>query len=481
MSLTSTNLRKSAAVLTLVLTCSVACSKKPTADDHTAGTTTVHQAGVSSTRPLGALLEGLDFLAAIEKTTTTEPQEDFEKNHLGAVKSLLKDLQETKSVRTQALAELELENILKKSALAPQTGKASDLKKELASFLGSLVPISFDVIKLAVEEKIESKLGTKILYNKDATDPLAIYLSGKMQSSSGTTFFNLARLYSLPAEQHAVWIYTNGHMLPGVVKKSGEIFELEGIETTALGVALIRFGALTALDEPIRIVHADLATLLDLVQPYVSKEDHKDLSLKALQNTATFYQLPLDRLTQNINRQIESSISARRSSTESQTGMDETEFPLSFGAKSIEAGDQQRTKAHSRRNIQSRGLNRSRSNENGTPSLEEAYPNSANKIPKEGKWVLVGKEAFDDKLKAQGISPPQKILGDGHDLKCTSFSLLSIDETKVCFSDPGKTKETATPATFCLEFNPTTNLFELYVEGEPPHVALATYVLRVAD
>ncbi len=476
-----TPLRK-ALVLTLILLSAVACSKKKSTNDNNDGTNTVHQAGVSSTRNLGALLDGLEFLALVEKNTPTAPTDEKEKAHFNSLKELLKDLEKNKAVRTQAIAELELECILLKSNLATLSEKTSLLKKDLASFLGSLVPISFDGIKLAYEEKIIEKLGTDILYNKDATDPLAIYLTGKMQCASGTEFFNLARLYSLPSELHAVWIYTPGHVLPGFIRKSGEAFELDGIETTALGVAKIRYGTLTAIDEPVRIVHADLATLLDLVQPYVSKEDLKELSFQALKNTATFYQLPLGRLNQSIDRQIEASMNRRSAGNEPQITLDESENPLAFGSTATKEGDQPRYKVHPHRPGPPRPLNRYRGSQGEQPSLEVAYPITAQNIPKEGKWVLVGKESFDDKLKQQGITPRQKILGDGHDLKNTNLKLLSIDENKVCYTDEQRLPEAIFPksVTVCVELNPTTNLFELYVEGEPPHTALATYVLRAA-
>jgi hypothetical protein len=457
-------------VLVLLVASLSACAKKNSSE--LSGTTTVHQAGSSSTRPLLTLLDDLDLLSALETAPTPQFKSENEKTHYSRIKSLLKDVQSTKEVRTQALAELELEAVLAETTLLGTVEEISSLKKELAQLLGSLMPRSYDGIKLALEEKIEAKLGTKILYNKDATDPLAMYLTGKMESTSGTELFNLARLYALPTELNAVWIYRPGHVLPGVVHALGERLELEGIEITALGVALIRYGAIANLDEPLRIVHADLATLLDLVKPYISDETHKKLAEQALRNTARYYQIPIECLNETVEQEIEASI--RLLSTDSeQTKIDETKFPNSFGSRKIPSGDQERIKIRSRRNGQNRSLNRNRNNP-GSPSVEASYPHVATEIPQEGKWALVGLKEFPA-MQANRIKAPAKILGDGRSTKETNVQILTIDSSKVCFA------HSSTQQTLCLELNGSTGLFELHIEGAAPLEVLATYTLRVAD
>ena len=119
-----------------------------------------------------------------------------------------------------------------------------------------------------------------------------------MNCHSGTVCFSLAARQALgPAAYERgnfVTIFTQGHVLGGYINGRGE---LVGIESTASGPAIKRFGPIKELDKlnlPVRIADANLFAVYEIFKDHLSPEANRQIAKTILRKTALKYGLPLE-------------------------------------------------------------------------------------------------------------------------------------------------------------------------------------------
>lgn len=188
----------------------------------------------------------------------------------------------------------------------------------------------FHNIKVQSEAALKEKhAGANLIYNKSATSPLDLIDLNKMQCYSGTVFQTMVYRSGLRKQyvnKNPVVIYTAGHILPGYIA-GGELF---GVETTAAGRAKVRYGLVSKLNSPMRIIDAEIFALSEIFKNQL--KNPQDFLLNALKQTAEKYQIPLDRLEALVAQDHSAgTVSAKSLMTNSDM--------MSFGQSNVAAGD----------------------------------------------------------------------------------------------------------------------------------------------
>ena len=131
-------------------------------------------------------------------------------------------------------------------------------------------------------------------YNRDHTSVFAALFANRMQCYSGTILFNLiyAKLKkSAYSDSNQVFIYEDGHVLPGYMTRIDNQWHLFGIETTLNGLAKKIYGPTSGL-QGVRVVDAHVALGVEALKNQIT---NKAFVVKtALEKTAKLYDIPLD-------------------------------------------------------------------------------------------------------------------------------------------------------------------------------------------
>ena len=144
-------------------------------------------------------------------------------------------------------------------------------------------------------EKAISKMhgGKSMLYNKEHVSVFSSVFANRIQSYSGTILFDILLRDQRGSDYYAlnqVFIYENGHVLPGyMLKESGE-WVLYGVETIVAGKAKKYFGPSKSLSQ-VRVVDAHVAMALDALDGKITNP--QEVMLAALIKTAVLYDIPL--------------------------------------------------------------------------------------------------------------------------------------------------------------------------------------------
>ena len=131
-------------------------------------------------------------------------------------------------------------------------------------------------------------------YNRDYTSVFSALFANRMQCYSGTMLFSLiyARLKkSAYFDSNQVFIYEDGHVLPGYMLKMEGQWHLFGVETTLNGKAKKIYGSTSGL-QGVRVVDAHVALGIEALKDRIT---NKAFVVKtALEKTAKLYDIPLD-------------------------------------------------------------------------------------------------------------------------------------------------------------------------------------------
>lgn len=145
--------------------------------------------------------------------------------------------------------------------------------------LGKNPTVSADPKKIKTDYEAileREQKGAPLKYNVEATALGDVLGKGKLQCSSGTLMYSLL-LAEKGAEDDAVVIVEDGHVLPGFVEKvpakdgKPESYRLFGVETTYAGKAIKSYGDLGELSQgkyPLRVV-----TMSDYLAIEANKDD----------------------------------------------------------------------------------------------------------------------------------------------------------------------------------------------------------------
>lgn len=124
----------------------------------------------------------------------------------------------------------------------------------------------------SVQELVDMKLvlddvlGKDMAYQKGMSSVIDPILGKKLQCQSGTRLFvMMALLQDLPSDKAdiLVEIYTEGHVLPGVLLADKSLY---GIDMTVSGPGIKRFGPLDGIKIPIRVIHAERGLVQSVVR-----------------------------------------------------------------------------------------------------------------------------------------------------------------------------------------------------------------------
>ncbi len=131
--------------------------------------------------------------------------------------------------------------------------KVGDQMEGLAKAEPSLAPLVR--IKLAMD----AILGDDVKYNKENSAMPDVVMNKRLQCQSGTRTFialamDLARVEIEQSGGTLVHIYTEGHVLPGLLTAQNKLY---GIEMTAKGVSVCQFGVLGSITVPMVVAIAD--------------------------------------------------------------------------------------------------------------------------------------------------------------------------------------------------------------------------------
>ena len=153
---------------------------------------------------------------------------------------------------------------------------AKDLEKVLLSISAGFAGGVFD-LKPYYEKNIEDKIwrGQETLYNVNAINLFDPVSTNRMQCYSGTLQFISALMSQVPSHrEQAVLIFTDGHVLPGILENSSGKYKLAGVETTARGQARLDYGNTEETKGRVRVV-----TLNDFLIVEALKNDIANLKL----------------------------------------------------------------------------------------------------------------------------------------------------------------------------------------------------------
>ena len=265
-------------------------------------------------------------------------------------KQLIKQIDEKKMVDSNLLLEIILETHKEEFLQSGFQNQGIEINSPLTNYFDPLLdslsqgtgPHEF---KVAYEKKLlDLHGGQPMKYNKAHTSVFSPVFANRMQCYSGTVLFHLlyGRLKkSAFFEAHQVFIYEDGHVLPGYMSRVDNQWHLFGVETTLGGLAKKIYGPTSGL-KGVRVVDAHVALGIEALKDYIT---NKASVLKtALEKTASLYDIPLE--------QTESSLSNMSISMDGTLGsgatISDTSFYLnsslfSFGDSSqVPGGDRER-------------------------------------------------------------------------------------------------------------------------------------------
>jgi hypothetical protein len=165
--------------------------------------------------------------------------------------------------------------------------------------------------KVRYEKSIESRTGKPIRYQKNSVHLDQVFEDGLMQCFSGTLLNHLIwreKTMSQPeafAKLRWVAIYEKGHVLPGFIEKNkaGKP-ELYGIESTLAGKALGRYGEISKIQKPLRILDGDAFALLEIFKNRLDSQKVPAFGRKLLAYTGTKYGFDPQRLEKLIQKNL---------------------------------------------------------------------------------------------------------------------------------------------------------------------------------
>ena len=215
-------------------------------------------------------------------------------------KKLLSQIENKKNVDQDLLFEIILE-IHKKDFLRNQQNSSTAIDKNplityfdplLDSISNKANPHDF---KVGYETNLLALHNQEALkYNRDYTSVFSALFANRMQCYSGTMLFSFiyARLKkSAYFDSNQVFIYEDGHVLPGYMLKMEGQWHLFGVETTLNGKAKKIYGSTSGL-RGVRVVDAHVALGIEALKDRIT---NKAFVVKtALEKTAKLYDIPLD-------------------------------------------------------------------------------------------------------------------------------------------------------------------------------------------
>jgi hypothetical protein len=200
-------------------------------------------------------------------------------------------------------------------------------------------PVEF---KSGIENAISNVHPNGLLYNQKYTNPVSTLMEGKDQCSATSLCRDLLmREHFGDADYkngNPVYIFENGHVLNGVITKSGELIGFDG---TVNGPGLKKYGPaarLSVLKSAIRVVEAEDVLLADLFARELSAAEQQVLREALLQATANKFSIPLAELEKQVTR-----ISPSAQAISASSPLNHSLF--SFGTPDTIEGDVVRPKA----------------------------------------------------------------------------------------------------------------------------------------
>ncbi len=158
--------------------------------------------------------------------------------------------------------------------------------------------------KVSYEKKLSDHHHNSLMYNSEHSTIFSPLFEGKLQCYSGTILYDLIRRThgkKVHEASNRVFIYTNGHILPGYLKKELGVYNLYGIETTVAGKGLKKFGPVQTLKR-IRVVDANLALLVELLKDSIL--NLQTVVQRALLLTSKKFELPLAQMEEGIENAL---------------------------------------------------------------------------------------------------------------------------------------------------------------------------------
>lgn len=127
-----------------------------------------------------------------------------------------------------------------------------------------------DSFKIAYEENIANTYhdSQPLLYNVDATSLAQPILENRMQCYSGSLLFYVLTELAGFTEVPRFAIFTNGHILPGILSNDGN--ELYGIESTAKGKGIVTIDPVPEVSGNIRVVEIYPFLLIEFLKQEIS-------------------------------------------------------------------------------------------------------------------------------------------------------------------------------------------------------------------
>ena len=131
-------------------------------------------------------------------------------------------------------------------------------------------PVPVDSFKEIYETKISNiyHKGQPLLYNRRAFSLTQPLLENRVQCYSGSLLFYMLTELSGLTDTSRFALFTKGHVLPGILSDNGD--ELWGIESTAEGKGLVKFGSVPEISGNIRIVEMYPFLLIELLKSEIS-------------------------------------------------------------------------------------------------------------------------------------------------------------------------------------------------------------------
>ena len=267
-------------------------------------------------------------------------------------KQLINQIDEKKMVDQDLLLEIILEihrEEFLKSGFQPQGSEVNP------PFMGHFDPllnsISQDTgpheFKVAYEKNLLDLHGGQAMkYNKAHTSVFSPLLANRMQCYSGTVLFHLLyrRLVKSPSSYfklNPVFIYEDGHVLPGYMSKVDSQWHLFGIETTLSGLAKKIYGPTSGL-RGVRVVDAHLTFGIEALKGHIT--NRASVLKVSLEKTANLYDIPLDKTEgslSNASISLEGTLGSGTTVSDTSSYLNSSLF--SFGDSSqVSGGDQER-------------------------------------------------------------------------------------------------------------------------------------------
>ncbi|MEO0335137.1 MAG: hypothetical protein AAF202_02005 [Pseudomonadota bacterium] len=214
---------------------------------------------------------------------------------------------QSKSMKSETLVEAFLEahqkdymmsSDLSDSEMA-EVADAQTMRAKIESLANSadLSQDNQNKLKANVEDKLEAEVG-EIQYNREHASLYSLFHQNRMQCFSGTSFFEAVRQLRSDKQKKrdgSVVIFTDGHVLPGYIRRIGSSseFELFGIETTVRGEGLVKFGPTHEL-ESVRVVEANFFMAIEIFEDKILNP--RQVLRNALVLTGSRYGIPVENI-----------------------------------------------------------------------------------------------------------------------------------------------------------------------------------------